>query len=40
MLPVLGAYLGHASLTSTEAYLAVVPERFSTQLLSLAKLGR
>jgi integrase len=35
MLPVLGAYLGHVSLTSTEAYLAVTPERFSAQLLSL-----
>ena len=37
MLPILGAYLGHVSLTSTEAYLAVTPERFSTQLLSLGE---
>jgi integrase/recombinase XerD len=36
MLPILGAYLGHASLTSTEAYLAVTPERFLPQLSSLA----
>jgi integrase/recombinase XerD len=36
MLPILGAYLGHANLTSTEAYLAVTPERFLPQLSSLA----
>ena len=35
MLPILGTYLGHASLTSTEAYLAVTPERFLTQLSHL-----
>ena len=35
MLPLLGAYLGHASLASTEAYLAVTPERFRVQLLRL-----
>jgi integrase/recombinase XerD len=37
MLPVLGAYLGHASLSSTEAYLAVTPERFLRQLSILGK---
>jgi integrase len=36
MLPLLGAYLGHVSLSSTEAYLAVTPERF---LVQLARLG-
>jgi len=35
MLPLLGAYLGHASLTSTEAYLAVTPDRFLMQLSRL-----
>ncbi len=35
LLPLLGAYLGHASLTSTEAYLAVTPERFLMQLSRL-----
>lgn len=36
MLPILGAYLGHVSLTSTEAYLAVTPERFLIQLSHLS----
>ena len=35
MLPVLGAYLGHVNLISTETYLSVVPERFSKQLIRL-----
>ena len=35
MLPVLGAYLGHVSLSSTETYLSMVPERFSKQLSRL-----
>jgi len=35
MLPILGAYLGNFSLTSTEAYLAAVPERFLGHLLRL-----
>jgi integrase/recombinase XerD len=35
MLPLLGAYLGHVSLSSTEAYLAVTPERFRVQLSRL-----
>jgi integrase/recombinase XerD len=35
MLPLLGAYLGHVSLASTEAYLAVTPERFRVQLSRL-----
>jgi integrase/recombinase XerD len=35
MLPVLGAYLGHVSLTSTEAYLSVTPERFLVHLSRL-----
>jgi integrase/recombinase XerD len=35
MLPLLGAYLGHVSLSSTEAYLAVTPERFGVQLWRL-----
>jgi integrase/recombinase XerD len=35
MLPLLGAYLGHESLTSTEAYLAVTPERFVKPLSRL-----
>jgi integrase len=38
MLPLLGAYLGHESLTSTEAYLAVTPERFVKPLSSLGPL--
>jgi hypothetical protein len=33
--PLLGAYLGHVSLSSTEAYLAVTPERFRVQLTRL-----
>jgi integrase/recombinase XerD len=36
MLPILGAYLGHVSLASTEAYLAVTPERFLIQLSHLS----
>jgi integrase/recombinase XerD len=36
MLPVLGAYLGHVSLISTEAYLSVTPERFTKQLSYLS----
>jgi integrase/recombinase XerD len=36
MLPVLGAYLGHASLTSTEAYLSFMPERFLKHLSRLS----
>lgn len=40
MLPVLGAYLGHVSLTSTEAYLAVMPERFIPQLSRLSSAGK
>ena len=35
MLPVLGAYLGHVSPVSTEAYLSVTPERFWKQLSQL-----
>jgi integrase/recombinase XerD len=35
MLPLLGAYLGHASPASTEAYLAATPERFRVQLSRL-----
>jgi integrase/recombinase XerD len=35
MLPLLGAYLGHVDLSSTEAYLAVMPERFRVQLWRL-----
>jgi integrase/recombinase XerD len=35
MLPLLGAYLGHVSPDSTEAYLAVTPERFRVQLWRL-----
>jgi integrase/recombinase XerD len=35
MLPLLGAYLGHVSLSSTEAYLALTPERFRVQLTRL-----
>jgi integrase/recombinase XerD len=35
LLGVLGAYLGHVDLTSTEAYLAVTPQRFLAQLSSL-----
>jgi integrase/recombinase XerD len=38
MLPVLGAYLGHVNLTSTEAYLSVTPERFSVQLSRLGSI--
>jgi integrase/recombinase XerD len=36
MLPALGAYLGHVSLTSTEAYLSVTPERFMKHLSHLS----
>jgi integrase/recombinase XerD len=36
MLPVLGAYMGHVSLSSSEVYLAVTPERFWTQLSRLS----
>jgi integrase/recombinase XerD len=36
LLGVLGAYLGHVDLTSTEAYLAVTPERFLAQLSMLS----
>jgi integrase/recombinase XerD len=36
MLPILGAYLGHVSLTSTETYLAVTPERFLAPLSRLS----
>jgi integrase/recombinase XerD len=36
MLPILGAYLGHVNLTSTEAYLAVTPERFLAPLSRLS----
>jgi integrase/recombinase XerD len=35
LLGVLGAYVGHVDLSSTEAYLAVTPERFLTQLSRL-----
>jgi integrase len=35
MLPILAAYLGHADLSSTEAYLSLAPNRFSKQLSSL-----
>lgn len=40
MLPVLGAYLGQVSLSSTEAYLAVTPERFLVPLASLNETGK
>jgi integrase/recombinase XerD len=36
LLGVLGAYLGHVDLISTEAYLAVTPRRFLAQLSSLS----
>jgi integrase/recombinase XerD len=36
LLGVLGAYLGHVDLKSTEAYLSVMPERFLTQLSRLS----
>ena len=36
MLPVLAAYLGHVSLTSTEEYLSFAPNRFWKQLSSLS----
>jgi hypothetical protein len=36
MLPVLAAYLGHVSLSSTEEYLSLVPNRFRKQLSSLS----
>jgi integrase len=35
MLPILSAYLGHANIESTEAYLAVMPERFTRQISCL-----
>jgi integrase/recombinase XerD len=35
MLPILSAYLGHASTDSAEEYLAVMPERFSKQISCL-----
>jgi integrase len=35
MIPVLSAYLGHAHLSSTEAYLSLAPRRFCKQLTSL-----
>jgi integrase/recombinase XerD len=35
LLGVLGAYVGHVDLSSTEAYLAVTPERFLAQLSRL-----
>ncbi len=37
LLGVLGAYVGHVDLSSTEAYLAVTPERFLTQLSRLGQ---
>lgn len=36
MLPILGAYLGHVSLSSSEIYLSVTPGRFWTQLSRLS----
>ena len=36
LLGVLGAYVGHVDLTSTETYLAVTQERFLAQLSSLS----
>src|SRR6266850_2940755 len=36
MLPILGAYLGHVSLSSSEMYLSVTPDRFWTQLSRLS----
>src|SRR6266850_3253543 len=36
MLPVLGAYLGHVRLSSSEIYLRVTPDRFWTQLSRLS----
>lgn len=36
MLPILGAYLGHVSLNSSEAYLSVTPGRFWKQLSRLS----
>ena len=38
MLPILGAYVGHVNLISTEAYLAVTPERFLAPLSRLSGL--
>jgi integrase/recombinase XerD len=40
LLGVLGAYVGHVDLTSTEAYLAVTPQRFLAQLSRLSRSGR
>jgi integrase/recombinase XerD len=37
MLPILGAYLGHARLNSSEAYLSVTPGRFWKQLSRLTR---
>ena len=39
MLPILAAYLGHVSLSSTEAYLSVTPERFLKQIAELSPHG-
>ena len=36
MLPILAAYLGHVSLSSTEVYLPVTPERFSPLISKLS----
>jgi integrase/recombinase XerD len=36
MLPILGAYLGHVSLSSSETYLSVTPDRFWKQLSRLS----
>ena len=39
MLPLLAAYLGHISLSSTEKYLSVTPNRFWKQLSRLSRRG-
>lgn len=36
MLPILAAYLGHVDLSSTEEYLALIPNRFRKQLSTLS----
>ena len=36
MIPALSAYLGHGSLSATEQYLALTPERFRGQLMKLS----
>jgi integrase len=36
MIPALSAYLGHASLATTEQYLSLTPERFRQQLTTLS----